>query len=87
LRHAATTALLTRRDTIIVASVSCIYGIGSPDDYADMSITVKLGEKRKQDKFVRLLQISNIIATILIFIAAHSVFTAILSTFSRPVAM
>jgi excinuclease ABC subunit B len=55
LRHAATTALLTRRDTIIVASVSCIYGIGSPEDYADMSITVKTGERRKQDKFVRLL--------------------------------
>ena len=55
LRHAATTALLTRRDTIIVASVSCIYGIGSPDDYADMSITVKRGERRQQEKFVRLL--------------------------------
>ncbi|HEU4830950.1 MAG TPA: DEAD/DEAH box helicase family protein, partial [Candidatus Saccharimonadales bacterium] len=55
LRHAATTALLTRRDTIIVASVSCIYGIGSPEDYADMSITVKKGELRQQDKFVRLL--------------------------------
>lgn len=55
LRHAATTALLTRRDVIIVASVSCIYGIGSPDDYAEMSITVKTGERRQQDKFVRLL--------------------------------
>jgi excinuclease ABC subunit B len=55
LRHAATTALLTRRDTIIVASVSCIYGIGSPDDYATMSITVKKGEQRQQDKFIRLL--------------------------------
>lgn len=55
LRHAATTALLTRRDTIIVASVSCIYGIGSPDDYAEMSITVKKGERRLQDKFIRLL--------------------------------
>ncbi len=55
LRHAATTALLTRRDTIIVASVSCIYGIGSPDDYADMSITIKKGERRQQDKFIRLL--------------------------------
>jgi len=55
LRHAATTALLTRRDTIIVASVSCIYGIGSPDDYAQMSITIKKGERRQQDKFVRLL--------------------------------
>lgn len=53
LRHAATTALLTRRDVIIVASVSCIYGIGSPDDYAEMSITVKRGERRQQDKLVR----------------------------------
>lgn len=53
LRHAATTALLTRRDTIIVASVSCIYGIGSPDDYADMSITVTRGERRLRDKFLR----------------------------------
>lgn len=55
LRHAATMALLTRRDTIIVASVSCIYGIGSPDDYSEMSIKVKKDERRLQDKFVRLL--------------------------------
>ncbi len=55
LRHAATMALLTRRDTIIVASVSCIYGIGSPEDYSAMSITVKLNERRQQDKFIRLL--------------------------------
>jgi excinuclease ABC subunit B len=55
LRHAATMALLTRRDTIIVASVSCIYGIGSPDDYSAMSITITKGERRQQDKFVRLL--------------------------------
>lgn len=55
LRHAATSALLTRHDVIIVASVSCIYGIGSPDDYAEMSIKVIKGERRQQDKFVRLL--------------------------------
>lgn len=55
LRHAATTALLTRRDTIIVASVSCIYGIGSPDAYAEMSITITKGERRQQDKLIRLL--------------------------------
>lgn len=53
LRHAATSALLTHRDVIIVASVSCIYGIGSPDAYNEMSITVKKGEKRVQDKFLR----------------------------------
>lgn len=55
LRHAATVALLTHRDTIIVASVSCIYGIGSPEDYSDMSIVVTTGERRLQAKFVRLL--------------------------------
>lgn len=55
LRHAATSALLTRRDTIIVASVSCIYGIGSPDTYSEMSLKVARGERRQQDKFVRLL--------------------------------
>lgn len=55
LRHAATSALLSRRDVIIVASVSCIYGIGSPDSYSDMAITIKKGERRLQDKFLRLL--------------------------------
>ncbi len=53
LRHAATNALLTRRDVIIVASVSCIYGIGSPADYADMALKVSVGIKRRQDKFLR----------------------------------
>lgn len=53
LRHAATMALLTRRDTIIIASVSCIYGIGSPEDYEAMSINVKLEERRVQEKFIR----------------------------------
>ena len=41
LRHAATGALLSRRDVIIVASVSCIYGIGSVEDYGDLALTVK----------------------------------------------
>jgi excinuclease ABC subunit B len=53
LRHAATDALLSRRDTIIIASVSCIYGIGSVEDYGSMAITVKVGEHRKEDKFIR----------------------------------
>jgi excinuclease ABC subunit B len=53
LRHAATDALLSRRDTIIIASVSCIYGIGSPSDYSDLSQTVKVGERRIRDKFIR----------------------------------
>jgi len=53
LRHAATDALLSRRDVIIVASVSCIYGIGSVEDYNDLAITVKKGERRVRDKLLR----------------------------------
>lgn len=53
LRHAATDALLSRRDVLIVASVSCIYGIGSVEDYAGMSIDVKKGERKVRDKFLR----------------------------------
>ena len=53
LRHAATDALLTRRDVIIVASVSCIYGIGTPSDYMQMSIDITAGERRVRDKLLR----------------------------------
>lgn len=53
LRHAATDALLTRQDVIIVASVSCIYGIGSPSDYNDLSVIVHKGERRVRDKLLR----------------------------------
>jgi len=53
LRHAATDALLTREDVIIVASVSCIYGIGSVEDYNGLSIKVKTGERKVRDKFIR----------------------------------
>lgn len=53
LRHAATSALLTRKDVIIVASVSCIYGIGSPADYSEMSIDLTVGQRYRQDKFIR----------------------------------
>src|SRR6266852_3117056 len=42
LRHAATSALLTRRDVIVVASVSCIYGIGSPEEYAELILHLKV---------------------------------------------
>lgn len=53
LRHAATDALLTRRDVIMVASVSCIYGIGSVDDYQGLSVTIVRGERRQRDKLLR----------------------------------
>ena len=53
LRHAATDALLSRRDVIIVASVSCIYGIGSVEDYDGLSVKLRVGERRVRDKFLR----------------------------------
>lgn len=53
LRHAATDALLSRRDVLIVASVSCIYGIGSVEDYGGLSVDVQTGERRVRDKFMR----------------------------------
>ncbi len=53
LRHAATDSLLSRSDVIIVASVSCIYGIGSKEDYGGMSVDIKRGETRQRDKFLR----------------------------------
>src|SRR6185503_16634088 len=55
LRHAATSALLSQRDVIIVASVSCIYGIGSVEDYGNMAVHLKAGERRLRDKLLRLL--------------------------------
>ncbi|MDQ3123288.1 MAG: excinuclease ABC subunit UvrB [bacterium] len=53
LRHAATDSLLTRKDVIIVASVSCIYGIGSVEDYNGLSIKISKGERKLRDKFMR----------------------------------
>ena len=52
LRHAATHALLTRRDVIIVASVSCIYGLGSPEFYARMIIPVEVGQHMSMDALI-----------------------------------
>ncbi len=52
LRHAATHALLTRRDVIIVASVSCIYGLGSPEYYARLIIPVEAGQRTSMDSVV-----------------------------------
>jgi excinuclease ABC subunit B len=53
LRHAATHALLTRRDVIIVASVSCIYGLGSPEYYAKMIIPVEVGQEMSLEALMR----------------------------------
>jgi excinuclease ABC subunit B len=53
LRHAATRALLTRRDTLIVASVSCIYGLGSPEEYQNKVVSLRRGASVRRDKVVR----------------------------------
>jgi excinuclease ABC subunit B len=53
LRHSATSALLTRRDTIVVASVSCIYGLGSPAEYGDKLLVVRPGEEHDQRSILR----------------------------------
>ena len=52
LRHAATQDLLTREDCIVIASVSCIYNIGSPEDYQKVSLEIKAGQKMKRKDFL-----------------------------------
>ena len=53
LRHSATNSLLTRRDTIVVASVSCIYGLGTPQEYVDRMLKLKLGDTIERDQLLR----------------------------------
>src|SRR4029077_16226361 len=53
LRHSATRSVLTRRDTIVVASVSCIYGLGSPETYGQMHAYVEVGQRMRRDEFTR----------------------------------
>ncbi|ASE56109.1 excinuclease ABC subunit B [Corynebacterium sp. HMSC14B06] len=55
LRHSATSALLSRRDVVVVSSVSCIYGLGTPQSYLDRSVWLKEGEEVDRDQFLRLL--------------------------------
>ena len=53
MRHAATRSVLARSDTIVIASVSCIYGIGSPDDYLGMHLLIEEGSRTERDAFLR----------------------------------
>ena len=53
LRHSATAALFERKDVIIVASVSCIYGLGDPDDYSNMTISLRPGMIKERDELLR----------------------------------
>ncbi len=61
MRLAATTSIMTRRDVIIVSSVSCIYGIGSPEDYRDMVVFIRVGDKiNRQELLKNLVQIQYV---------------------------
>src|SRR6266478_1713339 len=53
LRHSATNSLLTRRDTIVVASVSCIYGLGTPQEYVDRMVPLRVGATTERDALLR----------------------------------
>ncbi|MGD8149062.1 excinuclease ABC subunit UvrB [Ornithinimicrobium sp. Y1694] len=53
LRHSATNSLLTRRDVVVVASVSCIYGLGTPQEYVDRMVRLKVGQTIERDELLR----------------------------------
>src|ERR1700712_4762633 len=53
LRHSATNSLLTRRDVIVVSTVSCIYGLGTPQEYVDRMLNLRVGEERDRDSILR----------------------------------
>jgi len=53
LRHSATSAILERRDVVVVASVSCIYGLGSPADYRDLVCSLRVGARKDRDQILR----------------------------------
>ncbi|MFW6187211.1 MAG: excinuclease ABC subunit UvrB, partial [Actinomycetota bacterium] len=53
LRHSATNALLTRRDVVVVATVSCIYGLGTPEEYVAQMVTLRQGEEMDRDELLR----------------------------------
>jgi excinuclease ABC subunit B len=55
LRHSATSSLLSRRDVVVVASVSCIYGLGTPQSYLDRSVNLEVGQEVDRDALLRLL--------------------------------
>src|SRR5438309_2976661 len=55
LRHSATNSLFTRRDVVVVATVSCIYGLGTPQEYVERALKVKVGEERDRDELLRTL--------------------------------
>ncbi|TYP90588.1 excinuclease ABC subunit UvrB [Blastococcus xanthinilyticus] len=55
LRHSATNSLLTRRDVVVVSTVSCIYGLGTPQEYVERALKIRVGEERDRDELLRTL--------------------------------
>src|SRR5699024_846139 len=53
LRHSATSALVERRDVMIVASVSCIYGLGSPEEYVSQVLSIRMGMEKERNELIR----------------------------------
>src|SRR5207302_2058522 len=53
LRHSTTNSLLTRRDVVVVSTVSCIYGLGTPEEYLKSSVRLQVGEEHDRDKLLR----------------------------------
>lgn len=87
LRHSATSALFERRDVIIVASVSCIYGLGAPQEYYDMVLSLRTGRLLTARLFCASWWKFSITATILLSSAAHSACAVMLLKLFLPVTM
>ena len=61
LRHSATSALFERKDVIIVASVSCIYGLGNPEEYKKLTISLRTGMQKDRDEIIRKLDRKSVV--------------------------
>ena len=85
LRHSATSSLFERRDVIVVSSVSCIYGLGDPIDYANMVISLRTGQQRDPEELMRKLIDIRYERNDIASRAICSASAAIRSTFSRPI--
>ena len=84
LRHSATSALFERRDVIIVASVSCIYGLGSPEEYRDQVLSLRVGMERDRNDICASWWTSSMTETTSILSGGRSASGATCWRFSRP---
>lgn len=84
LRHSATCSLFERRDTIVVASVSCIYGLGAPGEYYKMSLSLRPGDNVSREAVIKNSFPYSTSATTWTFTVAHSVCVATFWKYSPP---